>query len=93
MSSRDNRAVVLPVEGCGPEVDELDPRVPHSSDVPLGGGAVLAVPVVGHEQDVLRLQVRVCQMVIMQELENNKNHEGWAIKVEQLFKKKNEGII
>merc|ERR1719233_2780191 len=70
VSGRDNRAVVLPVEGGGPEVDELDPSVPHASDVPLGGGAVLAVPVVGHEQDVLRLQVRVCQMVIMQELDS-----------------------
>ena len=60
MPSGDHRAVVLPVKGGRPEVNELDSRVPHPSDVALGGGAVLAVPVVGHEQDVLRLQVRVC---------------------------------
>ena len=83
MPSGYHRAVVFPVKGCRPKVDELHSGVPHAPDVPLGGRAVLAVPVVGYEQDVLRLQVRVCQMVIVQELEKKKNEKGWAVKVKQ----------
>lgn len=68
MSGGDDRAVVLPVEGGRAEVDELDPGVAHAPDVALGGGAVLAVPVRAHEQDVLRLQVGVGQVVVVQKL-------------------------
>ena len=60
MLCRYNTAVVLPVEGGRPKVDELDPGVPHAPDVPLGGGAILTVPIIGNKQDVLWLQVRVC---------------------------------
>ena len=59
---------MLPVEGGRAEVDELDPGVAHAPDVALGGGAVLAVPVRAHEQDVLRLQVGVGQVVVVQKL-------------------------
>ena len=45
------------------------PGVPHPPQVALRGGAVLGAPVGGHEQDVLRLQVRVSEVVIVQELE------------------------
>ena len=68
VSGGDDRAVVLPVEGGRAEVDELDPGVAHAPDVALGGGAVLAVPVRAHEQDVLRLQVGVGQVVVVQKL-------------------------
>jgi len=60
--------VVLPVEGGGPEVDELDAGVAHAPHVALGGGAELGEPVLGHEEDVLRLEVRVGQVVLVQEL-------------------------
>ena len=50
------------------EVDELDSGVPHPPDVPLVGGAVLAVPVLAHEQNVFRLQVSVSQMVFVEKL-------------------------
>ena len=62
---RHHAAVVLPVEGGGPEVDELDPGVPHPPDVPLVGGAVLAVPVRADEEDVLWLEVGVSQMIVV----------------------------
>ena len=65
MPGRHHAAVVLPVEGGGPEVDELDPGVPHPPDVPLVGGAVLAVPVRADEEDVLRLEVGVSQMIVV----------------------------
>ena len=68
VSGGDDRAVVLPVEGGRAEVDELDPGVAHAPDVALGGGAVLAVPVRAHEQDVLRLQAGVGQVVVVQKL-------------------------
>ena len=68
MPGADHRAVMLPVEGRRPEVDELDPGVAHPPDVPLAGGAVLAVPVRAHKQDVLRLQVRVGQVVVVEKL-------------------------
>ena len=68
VSGGDDRAVVLPVEGGRAEVDELDPGVAHAPDVALGRGAVLAVPVRAHEQDVLRLQVGVGQVVVVQKL-------------------------
>ena len=71
VSGGDDRAVVLPVEGGRAEVDELDPGVAHAPDVALGGGAVLAVPVRAHEQDVLRLQVGVGQVVVVQKLKKN----------------------
>ena len=68
MSGADHGAVVLPVKGRRPEVDELDPGVAHAPDVALVGGAVLAVPVRAHKQDVLRLQVSVGQVVVMKKL-------------------------
>ena len=69
MAGRHHAAVVLPVEGGRPEVDEFDPRVAHPAYVPLAGWTVVARPVLCHEQDVLRLQVRVGQVVIVQELQ------------------------
>jgi hypothetical protein len=60
--------MVLPVEGGGPEVDEFDARVAHAPYVALGGGAELGEPVLGHEEDVLWLEVRVRQVVLVQEL-------------------------
>ena len=65
MSGGHHAAVVLPVEGGGAEVDELDPSVSHPPDVPLVGRAVLAVPVCAHEQNVLRLEVCVSQMIVV----------------------------
>ena len=65
---RHHRRVVLPVEGGGPEVDELDARVFHAAHGALRVGADLGVPVMAYEQDVLGLQVRVGQVVVMQEL-------------------------
>jgi hypothetical protein len=60
--------VVLPIKGGRPEVDQLDPGVPHAAEGALGGGAVLAGPVARHKQDVLGLQVSVGQVVVVQEL-------------------------
>ena len=71
MSGGHHAAVVLPVEGGGAEVNELHPRVSHPSDVPLVGGAVLAVPVVAYEQNVLGLQVGVSQMIVVEKLERD----------------------
>lgn len=68
VSGADHGAVVLPVKGRRPEVDELDPGVAHAPDVALVGGAVLAVPVRAHKQDVLRLQVGVGQVVVVKKL-------------------------
>jgi hypothetical protein len=65
---RHHARMVLPVEGGGPEVDEFDARVTHAPYVTLGGGAELGEPVLGHEEDVLRLEVRVRQVVLVQEL-------------------------
>ena len=65
MSGGHHAAVVLPVERGGAEVDELDPSVSHPPDVPLVGRAVLAVPVGAHEQNVLRLEVSVSQMIVV----------------------------
>ena len=67
----DHRAVVLPVEGRWPEVDQLDPGVAHAPDVPLVGRAVVADPVRAHKQDILGLQVRVGQVVVMKKLKIN----------------------
>ena len=67
----DHAAVVLPVERGRAEVDELDSGVPHPPDVPLVGGAVLAVPVLAHEQNVFRLQVSVSQMVFVEKLQTD----------------------
>ena len=69
MSRRDDAAVVLPVEGGRAKVDELDPGVPHPSKVPLRRRAVLGAPVRRDEQDVLRLQVGVGKVVVVQELD------------------------
>ena len=53
-------AVVLPLEGGRPKVDEFDACVAHPSDgFALVHDGVVQVPVVRHEQHVLRLQVRV----------------------------------
>ena len=62
---------MLPVEGRRPEVDELDPGVAHAPDVPLVGRAVVADPVCAHKQDILWLQVRVGQVVVMKKLKIN----------------------
>ena len=66
---RDDAAVVLPVEGGRAEVDQLDPGVPHSTEVALRRRAVLRAPVGRDEQDVLRLQVGVGEVVVVQELD------------------------
>ena len=71
VSGGHNTAVVLPVESGRAEVDELHSRVSHPSDVPLIGGAVLAVPVLAHEQNVFRLQVSVSQMVFVEKLQTD----------------------
>ena len=68
MPRRHDAGVVLPVKGRRAKVDELDAGVAHSPYVSLGGWAELGVPVRGHEQDVLRLQVRVGQVALVQEL-------------------------
>ena len=69
MSRRDDAAVVFPVEGGRAKVDQLHPRVPHPPEVALRRGAVLRAPVGRDEQDVLRLQVGVGEVVIVQELD------------------------
>ena len=74
VSGADHGAVVLPVKGRRPEVNELDPGVAHAPDVALVGGAVLAVPVRAHKQDVLRLQVSVGQVVVMKKLKIKEVH-------------------
>ena len=71
MPGADHGAVVLPVKGRRPEVDELDPGVAHAPYVPLAGRAELRVPVRAHKQDILRLQVRVGQVVNMKKLKMN----------------------
>ena len=71
VSGGDHTTVVLPVERRRAEVDELHSGVPHPPDVPLVGGAVLAVPVVVHKQNVLRLQVGVSQMIFVEKLETD----------------------
>ena len=68
MTGGHHAGVVLPVEGGGPKVDEFDAGVAHAANGPLRGRADLRVPVCGHEQDVLRLQVRVRQVVVVQKL-------------------------
>ena len=73
MPRRDDAAVVLPVEGGRAKVDELDPGVPHPPKVPLRRRAVLGAPVGRDEQDVLRLQVGVGEVVVVQELQDKKN--------------------
>jgi hypothetical protein len=62
--------MVLPVKSGRPKVNKLHSRVPHASDVPLGGGAVFAVPVVGYEQNIFRLQIRVSQMIFVEKLDS-----------------------
>ena len=69
MPRRDDAAVVLPVEGSRAKVDELDPGVPHPPKVPLRRRAVLGAPVGRDKQDVLRLQVGVGEVVVVQELD------------------------
>ena len=66
---RHHRRVVLPVERGRAKVDQLDPGVLHAAHGALRGGADVGVPVRAHKQDVLRLQVRVGQVVVVQELE------------------------
>ena len=61
--------MVFPVESGRPKVDELDPGVPHPPKVPLRCRAVLGAPVRRDEQDVLRLQVGVGKVVVVQELD------------------------
>ena len=68
MARGNDAGVVLPVKGGRTEVNELDPGVPHPTDGALGGGAHLREPVAPHEQDVLRLQVRVRQLVVVKKL-------------------------
>lgn len=70
MSGGHYTTVVLPIKGGGSKVYELDPCVPHSSYGSLGEGAVLAVPVTRHEQDVLGLQVSVGKVVVVKELDS-----------------------
>lgn len=61
----DHRAVVLPLEGGGPEVDQFDSGIAHSADgFALVEDGVVQVPIVGHEQHVLGLQVRVSHLEI-----------------------------
>ena len=45
MTGGDHATVMLPVEGGGPEVDELDPGVAHPPDGTLSGRTYLRVPV------------------------------------------------
>ena len=71
MSRGHNTAVMLPVERSRAEVNELHSGVPHPSDVPLVRGAVLAVPVVAHKQNVFWLQVGVSQMIFVEKLETD----------------------
>ena len=59
----------LPLCFLTSESEACLPGVPHPPQVALRGGAVLGAPVGGHKQDVLRLQVRVSEVVIVQELE------------------------
>ena len=59
---------MLPVKGGRAKVDQLDARVAHPAHVPFARRAVLRAPVGRDEQDVLRLQVRVGQVVVVQEL-------------------------
>lgn len=70
VARRDDARVVLPVERRAPEVDQLDPRVPHPPDSALRGGTQLGVPVATDEQDVLRLEVGVRQVIFMQKLDS-----------------------
>ena len=65
---RHNRGVVFPVEGCGSEVDQLDAGVFHTAYGSLGVWADFGEPVMTHEEDVLWLQVRMGQVVVMQKL-------------------------
>ena len=69
MPRRDDAAVVLPVEGGRAKVDQLHPGVPHPPEVALRRRAVLRAPVGRDEQDVLRLQVGVGEVVVVQELD------------------------
>ena len=55
----DDLAVVLPVEGGRPEVDEPDLGALHLPHVLPLAGVVGDLPVRAREQDVLRLEVRV----------------------------------
>ena len=72
---RDHTAMMLPVESGRTKINQFHPCVPHASNVPLGSGTVLSVPIIGHKQNILRLQVRVCKMVIMQELKTKEKRE------------------
>ena len=74
MSGGDYAGVVLPVEGGRPKVDELDPGVAHPTHRALAGRAGLGVPVRRHEQNVFRLEIRVREVVVVQELENKQTH-------------------
>ena len=60
--------VVLPVEGGRPEVDQFNPRVAHPAHRALGGGAHLGEPVTSDEQDVLRFEVCVREVVVVEKL-------------------------
>lgn len=73
MARAHHAAVVLPVEGGRPKVDQLDPGVSHPAEGPLGGRAILAGPVVADKQDVFRLQVRVGEVVVVQELQGQES--------------------
>ena len=66
--------MVFPVEGGRAKVDQLHPRVPHPPEVALRRGAVLRAPVRRDEEDVLRLQVGVGEVVVVQELEKKKGN-------------------
>ena len=72
MSRRDDAAVVFPVEGGRAKVNQLHPRVPHPPEVALRRGAVLRAPVGRDKEDVLRLQVGVGEVVVVQELQDKK---------------------
>ena len=71
VSGGDYAGVVLPVESGRPKVDEFDPRVAHPAHRALAGRTGLGVPVRRHEQNVFRLEIRVREVVVVQELETN----------------------
>ena len=68
VSGADHAGVVLPVKRGGAEVNQLDPGVSHPPDVLLGRGTILREPVIGHKQNVLRLQISVGQMIVVKKL-------------------------
>ena len=78
VTRRHDRRVMLPLERRRPEVDQLDASVSHASHRLLDDGRrrrsrrncdALDVPVVGHEEDVFRLEVGVSQLVVVHELD------------------------